>query len=93
MLAQQSSLSGKQAYKEAKINRKNSKAVKGIDELTRKRKIKRFTLYFWVVLHTKMRFETPKRQFFIHFHPGDFKMKKNSVDTAFSNFLFLDITD
>ena len=35
MLAQQSSLSGKQAYKEVKINRINSKAVKGNDELTR----------------------------------------------------------
>ena len=76
MLAQQSSLSGNQAYKEGKMNRKNSKAVKGNDELTRKCKIKRFTLYFWVDLHTKMRFETPKRQVFDTFQSGRFQNEK-----------------
>ena len=75
-VAQQSSLSGKQAYKEAEINRKNSKAVKGIDKLTKKCKIKRFTLWFWVVSNTLMRFDKPKRRVFNAFPSIQFQNEK-----------------
>ena len=68
-----STSTGEIAHEEAIISGKNVIAGKGMVELTKTCKNKGITLWFWVVLHTLMRFETPKRRRFCSVLPRRFQ--------------------